>query len=132
MTRFLFDTSAFIDYLNHNDPDAIAYIEAVIDGSETGCCSVITEAELWAGIRNEREDLRVTTLVSKFEGISLTSSMARLAGNLLSSRSEGEKRAHFGDALIAATALEHGEIIFTADRISERVFGHRATYLVYR
>ncbi len=97
-----------------------------------GYASVITEAELWTGVRNRREESRIAALLSRFETIDLTSSIARLAGNLLSSKSQGELKAHFADALIAASAIELGEPILTADRGSERVFGGQANYLVYR
>ena len=132
MPRFLFDTSALIDYLNRNNQNAITYVEAVIEGSESGRCSVITEAELWAGIRNRREELDRAALMSKFEIIPVTSNIARLAGGLLRGRSVGEIKAHFGDALIAASAMQVGETVLTADRASQRVSGSQAQYLVYR
>ena len=128
----LFDTSVFADYLRHNDQWAIYFVELAIDGLQPGCFSVITEAELWTGVRNRGEESRISALLSRFEAIDLTSRMARLAGNLLLSRSEGERRAHFADALIAASAIEIGESILTADRGSERVFGGQPDYLVYR
>ena len=131
MSNFLFDTSTIIDYqLDH--PDARSYVDAVIDGRESGCCSVITEAELWTGIQSRRQGLQTSVLLSKFESIPLTSNMARLAGELLLGKSKDEIKAHFGDALIAAAAIERGETVLTADSGSQRVFGHRVDYLVYR
>lgn len=76
--------------------------------------------------------MRIEALISKFESIPVTSSIARLASNLLRGRSGGEIRAHFGDAIIAASAIWLGETILTADRTSRRVFGDRAQYHVYR
>jgi predicted nucleic acid-binding protein len=67
VSRFLFDTTAFIDYLRHNDQAAVSYVEAVIDGSQHGYCSVITEAELWPGVRSRREELEVTTLLANLK-----------------------------------------------------------------
>ena len=128
----LVDTSVFVDYLRHDDPEAIYFVELVIDRLQPGYSAVITEAELWTGVRNRREESRIAALLSRFETIDLTSSIARLAGNLLLSKSQGELRAHFADALIAASAIELGEPILTADRGSERVFGGQANYLVYR
>ena len=95
-----------------------------------GICSVITEAELWAGIRNIREELQVAAALSEFTVIPVNSSVARSAGRLL--RNVGGNKAHFGDAIIAATAIQQVETVLTADSASQRVFGHRADYLVYR
>ncbi len=131
MTRFLFDTTALIHYLNRTNQRAISYVEAVLDGSESGCCSVITEAEIWTGVRNRKEELDAAALISKLDVVCLTSDSARLAGNLLKGKGTEEIKAHFGDALIAASAKKSGETILTADKKSERVFGNRAKYLVY-
>lgn len=128
----LFDTTVLIDYLRRNDQVAVSYVEAVIDGSQVGSCSVITETELWAGIRSRGELLAAVSLIAKFESVPITRSVARLAGNLLRGKSLAQIRSHFGDALIAASAMEAGETILTADASSQRVFGSQATYLVYR
>ena len=132
MSKFLFDTTVFIDCLQRNNLDAVRHVQTVIEGTDSGCCSVITEAELWAGIRNRREELDRAALMSKFEIIPVTSNIARLAGGLLRGRSVGEIKAHFGDALIAASAMQVGETVLTADRASQRVSGSQAQYLVYR
>ena len=112
--------------------DSTRYVEAVISGSEPGSCSVVTEAEIWTGIRHSQERIEAAALISKFEIIPLNSEIARLAGSLLNGKSQGEIRAHFGDALIAATAIQHGEPILTADQASQRVFGTSIEYIVYR
>lgn len=91
---------------------------------------MITEAELWAGIRNIEEELQIAASLLEFTVIPVNSSVARLAGGLL--RSVGGNKAHFGDATIAATAIQQGETVLTADAASQRVFGHRGEYLVYR
>ena len=69
--------------------------------------------------------------LSYFAVVAVDTNIARLAGNLLNRKSSGEKKAHFRDALIAATAIQQGETILTADRGSQRVFGDDADYLVY-
>ena len=123
------DTTAFID-LFREFPVAVEHYDHVHNGSEAAYCSVITEAELWAGIRDSREELEIVTTLSKFFVIPVNSSIARLAGSLL--RSVGAPRAHFGDAVIGATAIRQGETILTADSASQRVFGNSVSYLVYR
>lgn len=127
----LYDTSAFIDYLRDH-PIAVQYFEQIRTDSLSAFCSVITVTELWAGIRNNAEELEISVVLTKFDVLPVTRNIARLAGHLLQGRSPPERRAHFGDALIAASAIEVGEPILTADRGSERVFGGQANYLVYR
>jgi hypothetical protein len=61
----------------------------------------------------------VVLLLAKFQIIPMTSSMARLAGSLLRAKDENQIKAHFGDALIAASAVEVSETILTADRRSQ-------------
>ena len=57
---------------------------------------------------------------------------ARVSGSLIRGKSLGEIRAHFADAMIAASAIEMNQTILTADGRSKRVFGDSAEYLVYR
>lgn len=130
----MFDTSALIDYLKGRNRDAISHVEAVISGSTTGSCPTICEAELWTGVRaqDKGEQLRVAALISKFVSIPFTSTAARTAGGLLNRMDRAQAKANFGDALVAASAIEVGETILTADAKSERVFGPRAKYEVYR
>ncbi len=128
----LFDTSVLIDYLKQNDLGAVYFVELVIDGLQPGYCSAIAEAELWTGVRNNREAARILALLERFTVIPFTSDTARLAGSLLRGKSGGEIKAHFADALIAATALEISQSILTADGKSQTVFGSQVNYLVYR
>ena len=110
---------------------AAQYFEQVRSGSEDGYCSAISEAEIWAGHRDSEEELRAAAAISFFTVIPLDSSIARLAGNLLNPKSQGETKAHFRDALIAATAIQQGEPVLTADAASQRIFGASVTYVVY-
>jgi len=107
-------------------------VELACDGLILAYCSVITEAEVFSGVRNRRERAEIESLLSNFQIIPVTSSIARLAGNLLSGKDRDQIKAHFGDALIAASAIETGETILTADGRSQRVFGNQANYLVYK
>ena len=125
----VYDTSVFIDYLR-GYPATFPYFLNPRAGQGPDYCSVITEAELWEGIRDDRDEARVAELLSRFDAIPVTGDRARLAGYLL--RAVSEKRAHFGDALIAATAILQGETVLTADAASQRVFGNSVNYLVYR
>ncbi len=101
----LFDTSVIIDYLRHNEPNAAIYVDTVRNGLMSGYCSTVTEAEIFVGTRNRTERARAESLLSSFNSIALTSSISRLAGDLLRTRSEGEIKAHFADALIPPKVL---------------------------
>ena len=127
----LFDTSVFVDRLRQASQAASSYVDGVISGT-SGYCSTITEAELWVGVRNAREAAQLDALLSYFTIIPLSSGIARKSGNLLHLMNPLQIKAHFADALIAATALEIGETILTADGKSQLVFGGQVNYLVYR
>lgn len=125
----LYDTSIFVDYLR-NFPVAMSYFHSPQIDQPSNCCSVITEAELWQGVREDRDEVRIAELLSRFNVVPITRDVARLAGNLL--RPVIEKKTHFGDALIAATPMRQGETVLTADAESQRVFGIGVSYLMYR
>ena len=127
----LFDTCVFIDYFRSDNADARRYVEDVITQKIPGYCSTITEVEMWSGVRNRREATALEILLSRFTTISVNSGIAKTTGGLLNRMSAAQRKSHFADALIAATALEIGQTVLTADGRSQRVFGHRADYLVY-
>ena len=127
----LYDTSTFIDYLNA-EPSVAPYFRNLSTGPRPECYSAITEAELWVGIRDVNDEMRIAEVLSRFTLVPVDGRIARLAGELLKGRSKPEIRAHFADALIVASAIQQGETVLTADASSQRVFGHRADYLVYR
>jgi predicted nucleic acid-binding protein len=79
--------------------------------------SVVTRAELFAG--REREEPAVEALLGRLSEIEVTVDIARQAGRI-------RRRTHLdiADALIAATALEHGLVVITRNRRHfERVAG---------
>lgn len=131
MSTFLLDTTAIIDYLR-DEPSAVSLVEQIRRGEIVASYSPITEAELWMGAMREQEELIVLALLWRCEFAPLDSRTARRAGGLLRNRSAGERRRHFGDALIAATAAERGEIVLTADKAIARVIGPEVDYQVYR
>ncbi len=85
-------------------------------GSDIGV-SVLTRAELYAGRRVDER--RVDLLLARFREFPIDRSIAESAGRL--SRSVGIP---IPDALVAATALEHGLVLLTRNlRHFERVAG---------
>jgi predicted nucleic acid-binding protein len=105
----LVDTDILIDHLRGSrrfDPE----------GSDVSI-SVVTRAELYAGRR--ADEVRVDMLLTRFRELPVDRAVAERAGRL--ARSAGIA---MPDALIAATALEHGLTLLTRNHGQfERVVG---------
>ncbi len=103
MTRYqglLLDTDILIDYLR-NRPEAVTYLDSLDEDLEI---SVITAAELYAGVREGAERAKLDTFLLAFVVIPLDSAIA-VRGGLLR-RDYGKSHGMgLADALIAATAL---------------------------
>ena len=113
MADALFDTTVFVDY-RRGDTAAQALIQPILDGLSTASFSPITVAELWQGKMTDRkEELEYTALLTVMEEAPLGSNSARVAGYKLRDCSYNQKADLFADALIAATAEERGEPIYT-------------------
>jgi predicted nucleic acid-binding protein len=96
----LIDTDVTIDFLR-GQKQATALFK-----SESGsiCFSVITIAEIYAGIRDAHEEAEVERLFSIFPVLSTTGEVARLAGLLVKQYGKSYS-VEIPDALIAATCL---------------------------
>lgn len=108
----LCDTTALIDLYRGKDW-VRSYLERLIDGSLQGYVSVITEAELWRGLRVHEVETH-EALLSYFAALPVSSAAARLAGLWM------QHYEHQGlgwmDALIVATAKEAGLSVLTRDK----------------
>ncbi len=107
----LLDTDVLIDYLRAV-PEAVAWLEG-----QTGrlCVSVISVAELYAGVREGREREELDAFVLNFEILPLDALVAQRGGLLR--RDYG--RSHgvgLPDALLAATALVRSLELMTLNR----------------
>lgn len=101
MADLLVDTDVFIDHLRGARPlphrgNSISY-------------SVITRAELFAGEGTQEEIVEV--LLSAFSELPVERSIAERAGRL-----RRDKGLRMPDALIAATALDHGLSLMTRNK----------------
>src|ERR1700733_167148 len=107
MSKVLLDSDVLIDHLRgHRHLQTVGL-----------AISVITRTELYAG--PEREEPAVEALLAELDEIQVDATIARGAGRI--QRATGLKIA---DALIAATALEHGMKVMTRNRRHfERVAG---------
>jgi predicted nucleic acid-binding protein len=108
MSGLLLDSCVLIDYLR-NRPSAIDFLDRL---TERVAVSVITTAELYAGVRDGAEETRVDGLLTRVLVRDVDLTIARLAG-----RFRREYRQRHGvaipDALIAATAEVHGARLVT-------------------
>lgn len=102
MNKLLIDTDVLIDYLR-GYPEAIHYIER-----QTGTLliSVITVAELYAGVREGEERRQLDLFLQAFEIIPLDLSTA-IQGGLYRRDYHRSHNIGLADALIAAVAIHH-------------------------
>jgi hypothetical protein len=99
----LFDTNILIDYLRGRQ-DAIDLLEA--QGTKPKV-SVVSTLELYAGVRNRREEQKAEQLLSQAALLPLTQDIAKYAGVLMRIY-EASHGVEMPDAIIAATAEHHG------------------------
>jgi hypothetical protein len=97
--RLLFDTTILVDHLRGNER-ARHYIKSV---PETKCISVITRAELFAGVFDPDEQMKVEALLSVFRVYDVTSQIAE-QGGYFKRDFQPSHGTGLADALIAATA----------------------------
>lgn len=112
MPAELYDTTVFIDYWK-GDPAALALIDVVRKGEASASYSPITATELWqySGL-GRREEIEFNALIRYFlTEAPLTTSAAIRAGQWLRAFSRSKRRRLCLDALLAATALERGELV---------------------
>lgn len=109
--RLLIDTDVLIEYLRGRS-EAVAYLEGLTADLHI---SVISVAELFAGVRGEDEEKSLKQLLLAFVVLPVAEKTARIGG--LYRRAYGRSHgAGLADALIAATAEEHGADLVTFNR----------------
>jgi predicted nucleic acid-binding protein len=112
--HYIFDTTVFIDYLKGRPVAQQILRQAQQNGVHVGY-SILTEAELWAGIvgkRTEQEHLRLLRLFTRYN---LNVAIARQAGELKARciAQKGGRVPSLNDCLIAATADYYGMVVVT-------------------
>ncbi len=98
-TRLLIDTDVLIDYLR-GQPDAVGYLDGL---TEPLLISVITVAELYAGVREGDERTRLDQFVGAFQVVPVDPGIAQ-KGRLFRRDYLKSHNVALADALIAATA----------------------------
>jgi predicted nucleic acid-binding protein len=122
----LLDTSFIVD-LPHQASGAQKVLRELHSREMKFCVAAITITELWLGVlhKSPADQRYLQELLSRVTILPFTDETARRTAELLSSqRSEGFT-VDLQDAMIAATALEHGETIVTKDRIFTTIPGLR-------
>lgn len=125
--EWLFDTGCLIDiYLGR--ARIKPYFDNVLAGEITPYMSVITEAELWRGLRAGELD-KHQALVSQFTILPLRSEAARLAGSWM----QQYQATGLGwmDALITATAKINDVPVLTRDKKLARALAGEAAFTLY-
>ena len=98
--KYLIDTDVIIDYLRSN-PQAIDFLE---NCNNELLISAITVAEIYSGIRNEKERINIDSFLTVFKFIPIDLDISKKGGLV---RAEFGKvyGIGFGDSLIAATSI---------------------------
>ncbi|MEW5827468.1 MAG: PIN domain-containing protein [Chloroflexota bacterium] len=123
----LFDTNALVDIYRGQESIKTRF-ESILDGSLMPYVSVITEAELWRGLRPDEIE-RHELILGQFISLPLDSDAARLAGAWM------QRYAATGlgwmDALIAATGKVAGLPVLTRDKRLAKVLASETGFELY-
>ncbi len=124
---YLFDTGALID-IYRGRSRIQSHFKALLEARAIGFISVISEAELWQGLRQD-ELPRHEALLSQFNSLSITSESARQAGVWM----QLYKTSGLGwmDALLVATATNNRLIVLTRDRRLASLLDGVTAFVVY-
>lgn len=124
----LFDTTVFIDYYR-GDRDAQMLMDAALQGALEASCSALTSFEIWIGISSDEEELDYIAIMDFLEEVPLTAAMSKMAATWLRNLPLGRSESLFRDALIAATAAQRGETVYTRNvRDFTRFYSNVETY----
>jgi predicted nucleic acid-binding protein len=110
LSGVLVDTDVLIEFLRGNSKVKDMLAQELMEGRRL-FCSVITEAEILAGLRSG-EERSVEGLLEKLESIPVTREIARTAGSLKQKYGKSQGLA-LPDALIAASAISHRLLLLT-------------------
>ena len=110
MKKILLDTDILINFLRGKETSR-KYLLSVVEDS-TICCSVITVAEIYAGMK-EGEKEKTTELIDSLNIIDVTRKIAEKAGAY--KRDEKKQLLELDDCIIAATAFVENSILATGN-----------------
>jgi len=112
-SALLLDTDIFINYLRGQEEEAAFFRRVFVEKEFRGCSSSITELELFAVERmNKEQEGAINNMLNNLQRVEASSEVARLAGRLLAKyrKSNGLE---MPDAIIAASAIFQGASLVT-------------------
>ncbi|MDD2504331.1 MAG: PIN domain-containing protein [Clostridia bacterium] len=98
----LFDTNILIDHLKGKHEATLTLTQCIKSGIQPAC-SVISEIELFCGIRPEEES-QFELFISGFEMVEVNTEIAKIAGMYMNRYRKGNG-INMADAIIAASAI---------------------------
>lgn len=107
-SKLLIDTNILIDFLKEHQK-AVTFLTHT---NKSLLFSSITVAELYSGVRDQREEKQIDELISRFEIIEVTSSIAKMGG-LIKKEYNPSHGTGIADAVIAASALKENAKLIT-------------------
>ncbi len=113
MADHLLDTNILILALR-SDPKALDFLDALDRKKERACISVATRTEILAGMRPHEEE-RTMELLDSLDSLLVDEAVADRAGRLIYQYARRGIQLSFPDAVIAATALQHGLTLATTN-----------------
>jgi predicted nucleic acid-binding protein len=120
--RYHLDTTFIIDW-HGNDVRISVLRDEILSGMHEVSIDPIIEAEYFSARHVSREkEMTFDAILAIGSVVALSSEACRLAGSWLGRMDRPQKRRHFNDALIAATAATADAVLVTGDRRIARVF----------
>lgn len=110
MSKVVLDTDVLIDHLRGRESTR-DFLHNLV-GHSVPCCSVISVAEIHAGMREE-ETARTTDFLDGLVILPVTREIAEVAGHF--KRRSKSRRLELADCLIAATAFVEGASVATGN-----------------
>ena len=111
MAIYLLDTSVIVDALNRKR-ERWQLLASLVETGETLACSVVTIAEVYAGIR-PKESSATELFLAGLEHYDVDSQLARYAGLLKNEWAKKGRTLGLADVVIAATALANNLVLMT-------------------
>lgn len=106
---FLFDTDVLIDILRNRE-ETIRQVEEWTYKADILACSVVTVAEIFAGLR-KGEEKKTRELLESLTKLTVTEEAAERAGEF--KKETKSHQLYLDDCMIAATALVNDAVLFT-------------------
>jgi len=122
-TKYLFDTSVFLGYLR-NQPIPHDIMKQAAFMSSNIYYSIITDIELWIGIRGKREEVEHIRVLRPFNRYFLNVTIARRAAEIHKTLDfvKNQPTPSLPDCILAATAEYHNLTVITKNSSDFKLF----------